>query len=57
MIKDPIRRKLCVMPGSILRSDPPALTIDLVVCSTNERCVPFPSEERESKMRPSFEIG
>ena len=57
MVKDPIRVKLCMMPGSMPRSNPPALTIDLVVCSENELCVPFQFEERESKMRPSFEIG
>ena len=57
MVKDPIRVKMCLMPGSMQRSNPPALTIDLVVCSANEQCVPFPSEDKKRKMLSSIEIG
>ena len=55
MVRDPIRRKMCIMPGSISRSA--ALTIDLVVCEEDEECVPFPKKPRENDMMPSIEIG
>ena len=55
MVKDPIRRKMCLMPGSMLGRSA-ALTIDLVLCEEDEECVPFPSQ-RENNMMPSIEIG
>ena len=49
------------MPGSrpIARSmNPAAITFNLVICKEDELCVPFSSEEMESKMMPpSIEIG
>ena len=57
MVKDPIRRKMCLMPGSMLGRSA-ALTIDLVLCEEDEECVPLPKRRpRENDMMPSIEIG
>ena len=59
MVRDPIRRKMCLMPGSVARgANPAALTIDLVLCEEDEECVPLPKRRpRENDMMPSIEIG
>ena len=59
MVRAPIEREVCLMPGSIARNmNPAAITLNLVICKEDELCVPFPSEERQSgMMRPSIEIG
>ena len=42
MVRDPIRRKMCLMPGSVARGmkNPPALTIELVHCEEDEVYLP-----------------
>ena len=59
MVRAPIEREVCLMPGSIARNmNPAAITLNLVTCKEDELCVSFPSEEGESKMMPpSIEIG
>ena len=59
MVRAPIEREVCLMPGSIARSmNPAALTFNLVICKEDELCTPFSMEESESRMMPSsIEIG
>ena len=56
MVGKPSRIKMCVIPGFMPRSNPAALTIDLVVCEEDEVCTPYESP-KENNMRPSIEIG
>ena len=59
MVRAPIEREVCLMPGSIARSvNPAAITFNLVICKEDELCTPFSFEESESRMMPSsIEIG
>ena len=58
MVRAPIEREVCLMPGSVARSNTAPITLNLVICKEDELCVPFSSEERESRMMPpSIEIG
>ena len=59
MVRAPMEREVCLMPGSIARSmNPAALTFNLVICKEDELCTPFSFEESESRMMPSsIEIG
>ena len=62
MVREPMKMKMCVIPGPMQsRSNPAALTIDLVDCEEDEVCVPFHFIEfpwpRENNMIPSVEIG
>ena len=59
MVRAPIEREVCLMPGSIARNmNPAAITFNLVICKEDELCVPFSMEERQSRMLPpSIEIG
>ena len=58
MVRAPIEREVCLMPGSVARSNPAAITFNLVICKEDELCTPFSFEESESRMMPSsIEIG
>ena len=57
MVREPMKRKMCVIPGPMQSRSKAALTIDLVVCEEDEVCVPFEGTPKENNMRPSIEIG
>ena len=62
MVREPMKMKMCVIPGPMQSRSRPALTIDLVLCEEDEVCVPFPPEGSpfpwpKDSMRPSIEIG
>ena len=60
MVRAPIEREVCLMPGSrpIARSKAAAITFNLVICKEDELCTPYSMEERQSRMLPpSIEIG
>ena len=61
MVREPMKRKMCVIPGPMQSRSNPALTIDLVVCEEDEACVPFEGTPfpwpKENNMRLQIEIG
>ena len=56
MVREPMKMKMCVIPGPMQSRNKAALTIDLVVCEEDEVCTPHESP-KGNKMRPSIEIG
>ena len=61
MVREPMKMKMCMIPGPMQsRSNPAALTIDLVDCEEDEVCVPVegsPFPWPKDNMRLTIEIG
>ena len=63
MVRAPLERDVCLMPGSTpnARRNAAAISLNIVICKEDEVCVPFHFIEfpwpRENDMMPSVEIG